>query len=162
MSLNANVSAWAFAGAVVALSVALLAWGRGRAPAVGSQVPLSITVIPQDAVNLDCASNTIFGGARCNFDPYGRLQAEGQPALRPFVSTSRELFLLAGVFEQPEVMQWLTQARYSGSGARVTLNCQATLLGTLGTVGVRWQQGAAFANESNVPVASVRNCKVQR
>jgi hypothetical protein len=154
--------AWLLAGSAILISAGLLVWGRGHAAGIGANMPLSITIIPQDAVNLDCSNDANFSGTRCNYDSYGRLRDDNQMGLRPYVTTGRELFLLAGVFEQGEVQQWLTRARYSGNFARVTVDCQATLLGKLDTVAVRWQAGAAFANESSVPVARVSDCHVSR
>ena len=49
-----------------------------------------------------------------------------------------------------------------GNFARVTVNCQATLLGKLDTGAVHWQAGAAFAKERNVPVVRVSDIHVTR
>jgi hypothetical protein len=154
-------TAWLTALALIVASGALLVWGRGHAAQAGAHFPLSITVIPADAVNLDCSTDAHFGDVRCNFDAQGRAQPAALP-LRPYVTTGRELWLLSGVFEQPVVHDWLTQARRAGSNARVTVDCRAQLLGELKTVPVRWQTGAAFASESNVPVARVSDCRVAR
>ncbi len=162
MSERASWQAWMIAGGALLASAGLLLLGRGHAAGVGAIMPLSITLIPQDAVNLDCSSDTGFGVARCAFDSYGRMRSDAMTSLRPYVTTGRELFLLAGVFEESEVQQWLTHARYSGNNARVTVDCRATLLGKLDQVAVRWQAGTAFSNESHVPVAKVDNCHVTR
>jgi hypothetical protein len=127
--------------------------------ASGGVLPISITVIPADAVNLDCSSNAKFGDTKCAFDAQGNPQANAKP-LHPYVSVSRELFLLSGVFEDPNVNAWLQRARQTGSNARVTLNCQASVLGKLSTVAVRWQSGATWGNERDVPVAAVNGCHV--
>lgn len=152
---------WLIAAAAIMGAVGLLICGRGQASSPGSQVPISITVVPADATNLDCSSDARFGPVRCNFDASGRQDPVDQP-LRPYVTTGRELYLLSGVFEQPEVNQWLQRARATGNSARVTVDCEATMLGQLGSVPVRWQTGAAFAPEQNVPVARVSNCRITR
>lgn len=152
---------WMIAASVIIGAAGLLIGGRGQASSPGSQMPLSITVVPADATNLDCSSDAHFGAVRCNFDASGRQEPVDQP-LRPYVTTGRELYLLSGVFEQPEVSQWLQRARATGSSARVTIDCDATMLGQLGSVPVRWQTGAAFAPEQNVPVARVSNCRITR
>jgi hypothetical protein len=154
-------STWLVASGAIALSFALLTLGRGHAASAGTSMPISITVVPADAVNLDCSSDTAFGDAGCNFDAQGRPQKVENP-LRPYVTTGRELWLLSGVFEAPAVRQWLAQAQRIGSSARVTIDCQGTLLGTLSTIAVRWQTGAAFGNEHRVPVARVGSCRVAR
>jgi hypothetical protein len=120
---------------------------------------ISITVIPPDAVNLDCSSGVRFGDTQCAFDAAGKPQQVAKP-LRPYVTTSRELLLLSGVFEEPNVSTWLQRARQTRSDARVTLNCDVTTLGRLRTVVVRWQTGAAWGQEKDVPVAKVKKCQV--
>jgi hypothetical protein len=120
---------------------------------------ISITVIPADAVNLDCSSNEHFGAIHCAYDAAGKPQP-GQLPLRPYVSVGRELILLSGVFEDPNVGRWLQQARQTGSQARVTVNCQADVLGKVSTIALRWQAGATWSNEAGVPTAKVRDCKV--
>jgi hypothetical protein len=152
---------WLIAVGAIALSTILLVAARGHGSNAGARVPISITVIPGDAVNLDCSSNVRFGNVQCNFDARGQPQKVELP-LRPYVTTNRELWLLSGVFEQSAVHQWLLQAQYNGSSARVTVDCQGTLLGTLNTIAVRWLKGAAFADEHHVPVASVSDCRVIR
>jgi hypothetical protein len=152
---------WLIAIGAIALSTIVLVAARGHGRSAGTRVPISITVIPGDAVNLDCSSDARFGNVRCNFDGRGQSQKVELP-LRPYVTTNRELWLLSGVFEQSAVHQWLLQAQYNGSSARVTIDCQGTLLGTLSTIAVRWQMGAAFADEHHVPAASVSDCRVIR
>jgi hypothetical protein len=69
---------------------------------------------------------------------------------------------LTGVFEDPSVNAWLQQARLTVSGARVTVSCQATMLGEISAVGVRWQTGAKWGIERNVGVARVSQCSVRQ
>lgn len=120
---------------------------------------ISITVIPPDAVNLDCASGVRFEDTQCAFDSGAKPQPVAKP-LRPYVTTGRELLLLSGVFEEPNVGAWLQRARQTGSDARVTLNCDVTMLGRLRSVVVRWQTNAAWGQEKDVPVAKVKKCQV--
>jgi len=159
MSIHDNLNPWWVAGTAVILAGALLAFGRGRPAATAESMSISITVIPPDAVNLDCSSGVRFGDTQCAFDAAGKPQQVAKP-LRPYVTTSRELLLLSGVFEEPNVSTWLQRARQTRSDARVTLNCDVTTLGRLRTVVVRWQTGAAWGQEKDVPVAKVKKCQV--
>ncbi len=157
MSSRENWNPWWVAGTAVLLASLLLSFGRGRPSA--SAESISITVVPPDAVNLDCSSGVRFDDTQCAFDSAGKPQAVAKP-LRPYVSTSRELLLLSGVFEDPDVSAWLQRARQTGSDARVTLNCNLANLGRLRTVVVRFQRSAAWGQEKDVPVAKVKKCQV--
>ncbi len=150
---------WLVAGGALVLAALLLAFGRGHSAKMGDRTPVSITVIPVDSINLDCSSDLSFDSTRCAFDAHGKSQAVEKP-LRPYVTTGRELLLLSGVFEAPDVGEWLQKARQTGSEARVTVNCQASVLGKVASIRVRWQTGAGWGTERDVPVARVSDCRV--
>lgn len=126
---------------------------------MGDSMSISITVIPADAVNLDCSGDERFGAIHCAFSAAGKPQP-GEKPLHPYVTVGRELLLLSGVFEDSNVSAWLQHARQTGSDARVTLNCKASLLGKLPKIAVRWQTGAAWGKERDVPVAKIHECQV--
>ncbi len=159
MSAREQWNPWWVAVAILTSAGLVLAFGRGRPGPIHEAMSFSITVVPADSVNLDCSSNEQFGAIHCAFDAKGRPQPGPNP-LRPYVTVNRELLLLSGVFEEPRVGAWLQQARRVGSEARVTLNCRGSLLGKLSTIAVRWQAGAGWGNERDVPVAKVRDCQV--
>jgi hypothetical protein len=142
-----------------ALVLAALLLGRGHPNGMRESMVLSITVIPPDASNLDCSGDQRFGDIHCAYDAQGRPLAGTNP-LRPYVTIGRELILLSGIFEDPAVNGWLQAARHVGSSERVTLECKATTLGKLQTIAVRWQNGAAWGQEHNVPAAKVQGCTV--
>jgi len=152
---------WWVVMAALALAGALLAFGRGRPRAMRDSMVFAITVIPADASNLDCSSDQRFGDVHCAYDARGR-PLVGEKPLRPYVTTGRELILLSGVFEEPRVNSWLQAARRMGSNERVTLDCKSTVLGKVQSIAVRWQYGAAWGQEHNVPVAKVQGCTVAR
>jgi hypothetical protein len=154
-----NWNPWWVTLAILGLACAVLAFGRGQPGAMRESMSFSITVIPADAVNLDCSSDARFGSIHCGFDAQGKPQPGPNP-LRPYVTVNRELLLLSGVFEDPRVASWLQQARRTGSDARVTLKCTGSLLGQFERIPVRWQFGAAFGPEHDVPVAKINACEV--
>jgi hypothetical protein len=159
MSARQNWNPWAIALVALVLSGLLLAFGRGHASGVAESMSFAITVVPADSVNLDCSSDQRFGDVHCGYDSQGRPAPGGKP-LRPYVTVGRELVLLSGVFEEPRVNTWLTRARAVGSNERVTLDCKASLLGKLPQIAVRWQIGAAWGKEHDVPVAKIQSCAV--
>lgn len=159
MSSHNEWNPWWVAGAALVLAGSVLLFARGRPARVGDSARLSITVIPADAMNLECSSNERFGAIHCAFDAAGK-PLPGPLALHPYVTTGRELVLLSGVFEDPAVGLWLGRARQTGNSARVTVNCQADLLGRVSTIAVRWQAGASWGMERGVPVAKVRECRI--
>ena len=150
---------WWVALAALVVSSLLLLFGRGRSSSLHESMSFSITVVPADALNLDCSSNEHFGSIHCAFDASGKSQAGPNP-LKPYVTVNRELLLLSGVFEDPRVSVWLQQSRHTGSDNRITLNCQASLIGKVSTIAVRWQTGANWGHERDVPVAKIRECQL--
>ena len=134
--------------------------GGGRRAAMGEAISISITSdTANSAINLDCSGDEHFGTIHCAFDAAGKPQP-GQKPLRPYVTLGRELILLSGVFEDTSVSGWLLHARQTGSQARVTLNCQASLLGKLSKTAVRSELAPHSAPERDVTVAKVSNCQV--
>ena len=142
------------------LLTGLLVWsGRTRQPGVGSKVKFAVTVVPSDAPELECSSSEVFGGRRCGFDAEGLATAGDRP-LRPYMTTYRQLVLLSGVFEESHVTAWLDEARRNDDNSRVTLRCDAVLLGTARSAAVRWQSASAFEAANDVQVGEVLVCRV--
>lgn len=152
---------WGIAIGAILLGLLLFVYGRGTFAGPGQPVTYVITVVPKDAVNLDCASSQAFAGRRCGYDDAAQ-SVSGERRLRPYVTTGRELLLLSGVFESKGAAAWLADAHAKGDATRVTLECQAKVLGTAQRVSVRWAQDSAFQPESDVTVAEVGDCVVKR
>jgi hypothetical protein len=161
MSARENWNPWSVTLAALVIAALLLAFGRGHPGHVSDSMSFAITVVPADSVNLDCSSDQRFGDVHCAYDGEGRPMPGANP-LRPYVTVGRELILLSGVFEEPRVSHWLSQARAAGANERVTLDCKASMLGKLPQVAVRWQIGAAWGKEHEVPVAKIQSCTVGR
>lgn len=152
---------WGLAIGAITLGLLLFVYGRGTFAGPGQSVTYVITVVPKDAVNLDCASSQTFAGRRCGYDE-GTQAVTVERRLRPYVTTGRELLLLGGVFESKGAAAWLMEANAKGDAARVTLECRAKVFGTAPRVSVRWSQDSAFQPESDVTVADVDDCVVKR
>jgi hypothetical protein len=152
-------TAWLIVAVALVLSIALLLLGRGKTATIGDSIPILITVIPEDSSKLDCASDMNFDTARCNYDQKRGLQSAQNP-LRPYITDRRELWVLTGVFEDPRVGRWHRRAVRTGNNARVTISCQAEILGTAKSIALRWQTDADWDIKREVPIARVRDCRV--
>jgi hypothetical protein len=152
-----TLSRWARASAGILLSVGLLAFGRGSPPAAGSRVQVVTSFVASDALDLDCDAAALVAGERCAFSNGQAVPGVIRP-LHPFVSWQREVFLLSGVFETPEVAAWLATARAQQSSGRVRVDCEGSALGTTSRVGVRWRQNAPFDQLDNLRVIRVDTC----
>ncbi|MBC8133277.1 MAG: hypothetical protein H7X95_09885 [Deltaproteobacteria bacterium] len=138
----------------------LLAFGRGDGFGTSPQpFSFSITVVASDAANLTCRGSFDVKGIRCGFDLHDRPVSTPAP-LRPYLTVGRQMLLLTGVFEESHVSAWLTQARSSGSGARVTLDCSGTLLGRAANVDVRFQPQSPWGPERDITIGRADHCKV--
>lgn len=161
MSAREHWNPWWITMVALLLAALLLAFGRGHPSGISQSMTFAITVVPADAVNLDCSSDQRFGDVYCAYDGRG-LPAPASNPLRPYVTVGRELILLSGVFEESHVNTWLQGARRGGSNERVRLDCKAMRLGELPNIAVRWQNGAAWGLEHKVPVAKVETCTLSR
>jgi hypothetical protein len=151
---------WVTAATLVAAAL-IFFLGHGSQANPGQPTTYVVTVVPGDALGLACASSVSIGSRRCAYDD--RQQASGvERPLRPYVTVGRELVLLSGVFESPQVQEWLTQARRANDDARVTLTCRGKWLGSVATTAVRWAPDGQFQPEHDVMSAEVSDCAVQR
>jgi hypothetical protein len=150
---------WVALGAIL-LGSLLFAFGRGSLPKPGQSTTYTITVVPSDARNLACASDTTLSGRRCGFDEKAHAVA-GERPLQPYVTVGREVVLLSGVFESGSVAAWRAAAQRTGDDTRVTLNCYARILGAMPEVSVRWAVDGAFRPEHGLMSADIEDCVVQ-
>lgn len=152
---------WWVALGAIAVSAAVVMFGRGSLPGPGKATTFVITVVPRDARNLDCALSQSMQGKRCGFDDANQPVTTERP-LRPYVTVGHELLLLSGVFESKEVASWLDEALKNRDESRVTLECRTRPLGIVPRVSVRWASDGAFQAEQNVMAAVVDDCVVKR
>jgi hypothetical protein len=147
--------------AVVAFSVLLLVFGRGgRGASAGDEFDINVTVVPNDARDLDCDSPTSVGGSSCAFSE-GRRVSSSDHALRPFVTTTGELVVLADVFSADLVAAWLRRAREARTNERVELACRVRRLGTFEKVGVRFRHDASFEPQQRINAAKASSCRLR-
>jgi hypothetical protein len=151
---------WSIALGTLVVAALLFAFGRGSLSERGSQITYTITVVPSDAHNLNCALGGSINGQQCGFDEGKSPRTVAEP-LRPYVTTHRELLLLKGVFESADVAHWLSAARTRNDDSRVTLECQVSTLGVVPKVFVRWSDDGAFQPEENVMAGTVNRCTLQ-
>jgi hypothetical protein len=147
--------------AVIVLSLCVFSLFRGGALAAGDVVKVDISLVPSDAVDLDCDATTRFDDQSCAF-ANGRRQQDSQGALRPFVSLGGELLTLSGVFTSPAVARWLKESLHARSNRRVELSCRVRYLGSFTSVGVRWREDGAFEPQSGIWAGRVEQCKLRR
>lgn len=152
---------WLVALGAILVGAVLFAFGRGSLPGPGTAASYQITVVPEDAHNLECASDVVLGNRRCGFDSASR-PVPGERPLRPFVTVGRELLLLSGVFESTSVAAWVAESEKNHDDSRVTLECYARTLGVVPRVTVRWATGGQFQPETSVMSADVQDCVVKR
>ena len=120
---------------------------------------LPLTVIPSDATDLDCAGAVDLGGSHCGYDANEKATGATSP-LRPYQTTYGETVLVAGVFEERNVVRWLAESRASNDSSRVTVECWTDLLGTVGSVSIRWHRDQRFTEVHDTLAARVRSCRV--
>lgn len=108
---------------------------------------VEVSVVPRDAAGLSCEGEV--AGLRCAPDP---------KPLQPFMTTGGKLVALPGVFEMPNVAQWLAHPKEPME--RVRIWCEAERLATGVPVRLRFSTNDAFA-EQLVDVANVQNCFVR-
>jgi hypothetical protein len=158
-SLRSRHREWLLAGAGLLASAALLWSERTHPVVVGSRLYLPISIVPSDVRDLDCAAPQSFDTSRCAFDS-AKVRTGADRPLRPFVTTYGQIVALSGVFETANVSAYLARAKRENDDARVTLDCDGVILGTMPTVGVHWHEGAAFDMVENIPVGRVRSCNL--
>lgn len=157
---------WAIGGAGLVGALLLLLFGRGstRPLAEGAKrdrMNIVITVVPADADNLACRGSFRLEGTRCRFDNDTDRPVQIAAPLRPFMTLTRELRLLSGVFEDPIVAAWLARSRAAGSQERATLDCDVVPVGVASTAEIRWVAGAAWSPERDISAARVVSCQVR-
>ena len=137
---------WLLVGLTLVGGISALVF-RGGDPAPGDRLDIEVTIVPSDAVDLSCTSES------------AALLVELRTLPRPFVTTGGQLIVMSGLFESPGVAAWLDASR--GTGARVKVRCPATLLSSSERVGLRFKQNDPFGLHA-VPVLRASDCEVVR
>jgi hypothetical protein len=158
---------------IAVLAAAVLAvpiWSfRGTAHQIGLDVDAPITLITSDRDDLSCASSRAFGSYRCEFaapnEPAAPVPAAAD-RLAPYLSETRQMFLIPGLFEQPEL-----RSRYDrepprgvarGRLRRFTARCRLKLVERVdGGFQVRWERSGTWGRGDVAWVATVTSCRVE-
>ncbi len=141
-------------------------FSTGRIPGVGDQVEIAFTVIPKDQQALGCASEESIAGVRCAYKRPERdasaVNVKEDERLAPYVTTDKNLVLLAGVFAHAEVRAEAKKRRKNPrSDRRFVLSCEVELLHRVASVPIRFSKGADFQNSEEAWVAKTLSCRVE-
>ena len=146
---------------LVAIGIAIAIVGftyRGSPPGVGSVIKAELTLVPFDAGQLACASNRQFETFRCAFGADGKPGPLTDRPVVPAVTVTRELFFVAGLFQDPTLAEYVRTHRNKPQ-ERFTATCRIRLIEHVDDVLVRFR-GPAFAPAEPGWVADVQSCRV--
>lgn len=109
---------------------------RSQTWAVGERIDVDITVLPNDAENLACASTQEVAGRHCGFESPTTVWSKGGDAsadalLRPYATTGRARLLAGGLWTSPAI------AAQKGT-KRFVARCRYTIEGKVQAPQVRW------------------------
>jgi hypothetical protein len=140
---------------------------RGSALGPGSVLEVPLTLITADKHDLSCAFEAEVAGHRCAFlRPFAPAPVEStKPLLQPFVALDRQMFLIPGLFAEPnlarryaaELPQGVPRERLR----RFTARCRLELLKGIAGAFVRFGPGAAWGAAPPLYVAKVLSCRVE-
>jgi hypothetical protein len=131
--------------AVTAVLSAVLWLARGGAPRVGDLVEAPITLVPTDRDGLECALSHPVGRYRCAYSDAGTpTSPPPDPAevIQPYVTTSRALFLVPGLFEVLSVRLFVARVAPS---RRFVARCKLRLVEQVPEFQTRFRTEDAWA-----------------
>ena len=156
------------------LVLALVLWNiRGTSavprPAVlkaGLTIDAPFTLVTVDRDNLSCAMPGDIAGYSCGYSAPNQPMQLVPPAertLSPYLTTDRQLYVVAGLFELPALKKRYEaeppQGKPIPSLKRFTADCKIKLLGEV-DAHLRWAPEAAWGRPERVWVAVPIKCKV--
>ena len=156
---------------VVGVVIAGMLWGyRGShskvAPAVmqtGSVVDAPITLVTADRHELACAMQGDIAGCKCAWsEPSTKNSVDPVHTLAPYMTTAGQLFLVAGLFEQPQVSLRYDRERPDGRKReelrRFTATCKLKLMGEAPEVRLQFSQGSPWGESVRAWVGVPSEC----
>jgi hypothetical protein len=148
---------WAAVAAALVLAVPL--WRtKNRGPEAGDVVEEPITLVPEDRERLSCALDHAVGRYACAFRSETE-KTEPAPAkdavLAPCMTTSRSMYLVAGLFEERNVAQYLSR-HYENR--RFTAQCKLRLLELVDRYELRFRSETPWGKGQAAWVAEPVSC----
>ena len=153
MRLESTRTQWLLVLGFIVVAALLFVHTRVGEPSPGADISFVVSLTPEDAVRLDCASERSFGDVRCAFAPNGEPQKAGSP-LHPYVAVGGEVILASGIFESPDTAAWYAEAvRRGKKETRIPIECEGTVIGRVSGAKVRWALNAPFVPTEKPPWA---------
>lgn len=123
---------------------------------LGGTHMVELTVVPEDAGRLACASDVAFGPVRCGFSRAAQpVAVDRENLLSPFNTVKNQLFLGAGLWAELAAKGQLPNGRFS-------VVCDFHVLGVL-RPGVRWQASGPFDPvKDGLAAGTLRNCEIPK
>ena len=157
---------WLLVIAALALAPILFSV-RGSALGPGSVIEVPLSLVTADKQDLSCAFAAEVAGYRCGFvRPFvpGPVDA-GKPPLQPFVSLERQMFLIPGLFAEPNLSRRYVAELPAGVPRerlrRFTARCRLELLRGVAGAFVRFGPDAPWGMAPPLYVARVLSCRVE-
>lgn len=149
---------WALVLAALALSVPL--WRmKSRALGPGDVVEEPITLVPEDQRKLACMRNRPVGRYSCAYRT--RVQrsdtSNAEHVIAPYMTTERALYLVPGLFEQPEVTAFVSR---HVEGTRFTATCKLRLVEVVRDYELRFRDDTPWGPGQPAWVAEPVSCTV--
>lgn len=133
----------------------------------GTVVDAPITLITMDRHELSCAMPGDLQGYKCVWsDPNTKADPPADPAhtLAPYMTTNGQLFLVAGLFEQPSVRARYERERPEGKKReelrRFTANCKLKLLAEAPEIRLQFALGSPWGEAQRAWVGVPSDCSI--
>ena len=158
---------WLIVLAALFLAVPIWLW-RGHITGANEQVEVDITLVSSDRDDLACGLKHGVSGMSCAFSDSGKDVSENISAertLAPYLTKSRQLFLIPNLFGQPALAKRYTEEAAKGTRRnrlkRFTAHCDLILVEKVQDVAVRWTRQGKLDRFGDGWVAQVKQCVIR-
>lgn len=158
---------WLIVLAGLLLAVPIWFW-RGHIAGTSDQIEVDITLVSSDRDDLACGLKREVSGLRCAFLDDGKDMSQDISAdhtLAPYLTKSRQLFLIPNLFGQPALAQRYEKEATHGTQRtklkRFTAHCELTLVEKVQDVSVRWTRKSKMDRFGDGWVAQVKQCVIR-
>jgi hypothetical protein len=150
---------WALVLAAFALAVPL--WRlKSHSLGRGDVVEEPITLVPEDNGKLACKRDRPVGRYVCAYGTMDHRRDVGGDAghvIAPYMTTERALYLIPGLFEQPEVAAFVSRRV---EGTRFTARCKLRLVEVVSDYELRFRDDTPWGKGQPAWVAEPLSCTV--